>query len=239
MMDNLEFNPIVYSSIEEQISEVLIDYIKNGIIKPGDYLPPERELANKFQVSRVPVRESLKKLEAMGVVEIQHGKGAKVRGINHLPLINAITEDVHGLSLEDTITDLTEARLVIEVGAAKLAAVRRDSEDIIRMQKALQMMENSIANDDKGTGASLEFHMSVIKGSHNRTLYNLMAFLMEVLRQSREYTLARREGPVEAHEDHKKIYDAIFQGDSFLASQAMKKHLSNLFIEKNKIREVL
>jgi GntR family transcriptional regulator, transcriptional repressor for pyruvate dehydrogenase complex len=206
-----------------QIVQRIRNWIQEGTLKEGDPLPSERELAQLFDVSRVPVREALKILDFMGAVEHVRGKGVFVKKINMSQVMNSIdflmVDPVHAL------LDLFEAREAIELQATRLAAQRRTADDIAAMETVIAEMERNITVGVDVYDASTKFHSAVIAASHNSVISKINEFLADLLRYSRKQSLANPGRHETALAFHKKILQKIIEGDADGAVAVMAEHL--------------
>lgn len=217
------YTPLVRESLQEQVFNKLKTLVIEGQLKAGDYLPSERELCEKFGISRIPLREALKKLEWMGVISICHGRKTLINGLGIMPLVEVF--DLVKDSKEGSVSDLTEARLLFEVGAAKLAAIRATSDDIKHMKNILKSEENCLGNQAGAIDESLAFHLALVKSSKNKTITNFMIMILGLQRESREITMCDFEGQELSLKDHWKILEYIEKHDAANASNEMRKHL--------------
>ncbi len=231
------YKPLRKESLEKQVYNQLKNLIIEGHLLPGDFLPSERELCEQFQVSRLPVREALKKLEAIGVISISHGGKTLIRGMGVLPIIEIL--DFVQENGPSSVEDLTEARLIFEVGAARLSALRAEEEDIKRMREICQRMESDIGNQDELIAESLAFHLALAKSSKNKTVTNFMIMIVDLQRQSREITLSYLEGQQLSLEDHWNILNCIENRDPEGAANEMRKHLILRGPCKEKLKSLL
>lgn len=217
------YEPLNKESLQKQVFNKLKQLIIKGQLKAGGYLPSERELCEKFQISRVPVREALKKLEGLGVISINHGGKTLIKGLGVLPLIEIFdhAQELDSSSLED----LTEARLFFEVGAARLAALRATPEDIQHMKDICKKMTHDIGNQNQAIDDSLAFHLALSKSSKNKTISNFMIMVVDLQRESREISMCHFEGQDLSVKDHIKILECIERGDSEGAAIEMNRHL--------------
>ena len=208
--------------------EYVIDNIKGMIIrgelKQGEKIPSERELAERFNVSRVPIREALKILEYMGILDSTQGDGTYVRNFTVPDLVERMNFAVTGTA--DTIMDLLELRIDLECFAAYHAALRRTDEDIAQFRKALLDMREAKRNStpDDETIARLrqlshQFHRCLVQAAHNAVLTSVYENLYELLDIS---NLA-----------HEAIFNRIIQQDAEGARQSMKEHLSEVRVKLN------
>ena len=227
----MEFKEIFPVHLYENVIEQIMELIKNNELKPGDKLPPERELAEKLSISRGSLRQAFRVLESKGLIKSKPGGGRFVREIKNNTHNN--TENII-LSLEkSSILELLEAREMFEVKIAEITAQRAAPEDIESIEKALRKMnkEEGIQDDEK-TESDTEFHLAIASASHNFVFINIIRLHLDLLKDTREKTWkipGRRE---EQQEEHQAIFKAIKEHNSKKAGEAMMKHLK-------KVREVL
>ena len=223
----MEFKEITPVRLYESVIEQIMDLIKNNELKPGDKLPPERELAEKFSISRGSLREAFRVLESRGIIKSKPGGGRYIREIRKNGHNN--TENII-LSLEkSSILELLEAREIFEVKIVKLAAQRAIVEDIKSIEKALNKMnEEEELKDDKKTESDTEFHLAIAGASHNFVFVNIIKLHLDLLKETREKTQqipGRRE---ERWHEHQAILQGIKEHDSKKAGEAILKHLRNI-----------
>jgi GntR family transcriptional repressor for pyruvate dehydrogenase complex len=225
----VQFGPVERTTLHEQIVEKIKAMIEDGTLKPGDSLPSERELARDMQVSRIPVREALKMLEFMGVIEIRHGRAAVVRGLGQAAMIDTIN-----LVLEsgpNELYELNQARIILELGAAKLACEKRTETDIAHMKEILDRMEAEIDDGCNVVDTSMEFHMALMRATKNKILCSFMMLFRDLLRESRSISLKRPGRPQEALDEHKAILQAVIDKDSNLTASLLETHIGKHFVK--------
>ena len=227
----MEFREIAPVRLYESVIEQIMELIKNNELKPGDKLPPERELAEKLSISRGSLREAFRVLESRGFIKSKPGGGRYIREIRKN--VHNDTENII-LSLEkSSILELLEAREIFEVKIAEIAAQRATFEDIEIIEEALNKMnEEDGLKDDKKTESDTEFHLAIASASHNFVFINIIRLHLDLLKDTREKTWkipGRRE---EQQEEHQAIFKAIKEHNSKKAGEVMLKHL-------RKVREVL
>ena len=227
--EDQELNKLVDKSSEmlySQIVERMRIWIMKGYLKEGDMLPSERELAQMFDVSRMPVSQALKILEFLGVAQHVRGKGYCVQKINIHHVLNNIGFLV--LDPQRGLHDLYEAREAIEIQAARLAAQRRTQDDLDSMEDALLEMERNITMKRDVKDASVRFHSALISAAGNEVLIKINEFLMEMLRYSRQESLKEVSNQEIALAYHKQIFQAVKEQDGDRASADMQEHLRGL-----------
>ena len=223
----MEFKEIAPVRLYESVIEQIMDLIKNNELKPGDKLPPERELAEKLSISRNSLREAFRVLESRGLIKSKPGGGRFIREIwknGHNNTENII------LSLEkSSILELLEAREIFEVEIVELAAQRATPEDIELIEKALNKMnQKEELKDDKKMESDTEFHLAIAGASHNFVFINIMKLHLDLLKETREKTWqipGRRE---KQYQEHRAILQAIKEHNSKKAEEAMLKHLMSI-----------
>jgi GntR family transcriptional repressor for pyruvate dehydrogenase complex len=212
----------LYKKIVDEIRGMVVE----GKLKAGEKLPSERELADQFGVSRVPVREALKTLEFMGIVQYVRGDGIYVHTVNTHDLLQNIefaiqdNEDVHKI-----LEELFEVREAIEIKATQLAAVRRTEQDLEILQEAVWDMERDVQMRRNHKQSSLDFHTGIIKASKNKILCRINEALLDLHKLSRQKSAeAGGRGPI-ALDYHRKLLQAIRDKDADKAGNIMCQHL--------------
>lgn len=211
----------------------LIEEIVTGELQPGDMLPRELDLAERFDVSRGVVREGIRALEERGLVSVKHGKGATV---NEPALWSALDEDVLDVMIasgaSDRLAEVLECQRMFEVQAAGLAAARASSADLAQLEEAIRQMSATADRVATNRGsaaryqeARLAFHRGVVRAAGNATLARLSEPLHRVLA-----AVGRREQPparrVAAEiEEYRAINATIAARDALQASETMERHL--------------
>jgi DNA-binding FadR family transcriptional regulator len=213
----------------EKVFGFLREQLLEGVIRNGDRLLPERELALQLGVSRPIVREALRALSMMGVVEIRERVGTVVRQ----PDVSVLG-DVFAFSLNqvpDAIDDVMQARIALECQAIRLACQRATTADIERMREALDLIEATV-NDAAGGGlADFDFHFALVKASKSDTitqLYGAMATLLTRSHKDRRQLVGDHEHSATMKrtvvEDHRHLLEAVIAGDEDAADQALRQH---------------
>lgn len=218
-------------SIQQTKSEFVAEQLKKKIISgeyaSGDKLPVEAELCQSFGVSRITVREAMKKLSTMGLVEIKQGKGTFVKsvdlGVFMKPLFQLVEYS------EINIEAIYTARELIESGIAGLAAASRSTEDIARLENVLQNIRYCYDQGDlEGCyQCDVDFHMALAKAAGNPILLATMEVLQDIddacVKRYDKY-LVGYEGSKKEHQD---ILDAVIRQDTQQAQETMRLHARN------------
>jgi len=219
----MHVEPIRSTRIYEEIVRQVKVLISEGKLKSGDRLPPERELAEKFMVSRTSVREALRALESRGLVEIRAGEGAFVRDISLEALIEPLALVI--LPHREAVGELFEARRLLEPAIAALAARRATPDEIAEMERILEDQAKEVAQGRTGLAQDAAFHAALAQSAHNRSISRIVSALMDLLTQSREESLHTPGRPTRSHQDHVRILDAIRRRDELAAHRALLDHL--------------
>jgi len=219
----MEIAPIKSTRIYEEIVRQVKQLITEGRLKSGDRLPPERELADKFVVSRTSVREALRALESLGLIEIRPGEGTFVRHVSVDALVGPLALVM--TSEREAIGDLFEARRVLEPAIAALAASRATPDEVQEMERILDDQAREIAAGKTGLAQDAAFHAAIGTAAHNRAITRTVHAIMDLLTQSREESLNTPGRPTRSHEDHRRILQAIARRNAAAARQAMLDHL--------------
>jgi len=226
------FKKIQPIRLYESVAEQIINLIKSNELKPGDKLPPERELAEKFSISRASIREAFRVLESRGLIKSTPGGGRFIREINKDSLIN--TDNVI-LNLEkSSILELLEAREIFEVKIVELAVQRASAKDVKEIEKNFNRMsglrerEYKDTEDVEKTELDTEFHLAIARASRNFVFINIMRFHLELLNNIRNKTLQIPGRQEEQYKEHLSIFKAIKEHNSNKAANAMLYHLRNI-----------
>ena len=208
----------VHEGIVSQIRQLMT----GGHIKPGDQLPSERELSEKLRVSRASVREAIRALESLGLVEIRIGAGTYVASPVHTLLspLASVT-----LQQRDVLLDIFEARKTIEPEIAAFAARRAGAEEIERMEEILAEQARQIAAGDTGVEADTAFHALLAQAAKNKVFLKLNEAIVDSLYETRERSLTIGGRPERSLQGHREILKAIRAKNPARARLAMLAHL--------------
>lgn len=226
------YTPIQSELLYKQIVNQIESRIEVGDLKVGDQLPPERELAAQFDVSRTVVREAVKALLQKGIVEIQPGRGTFIT--NGIP--GAVQHALGMLRKFDSVngsSNLVEVREILEPEIAALAATRITDEHIAAMKKAVETMETALTDAETFVEADLDFHIALAEGTHNPIILILINSIIDLLREQRKRTGLVPSGLARGQHHHKIILEAIIRRDPQAARQAMQDHLQQVREDSN------
>jgi GntR family transcriptional repressor for pyruvate dehydrogenase complex len=210
-------------NIKDMALEQLKRFIASGVLKVGERLPSERELAERLGVGRNSVREAIKVLEATGLLESRIGEGTFVTARTGASIGRTI-----GLKLAawgGTIVEIIDAREMIEVEASRVAASRVQPAEHEALRAELERMEHA-ADFQTYLAADMQFHRLVAQASHNAIIARIVADLIDLLEQVlREAEGDRLPTGVESDGSHRQVYEAIVRRDGVAAADAMRQHL--------------
>lgn len=217
--------PIKREPLATEIARRLVDYLLSGGVEPGERMPSERQLAEAFGVGRSSMREALKALTLLGLVEVRHGDGTYLMRDDSALLPRVIE---WGLFLgEQRTLDLVEARQKIEADIAGLAAARRDEADLAELSRLLTRMEQ-LSHETGPPGEFVDvdvaFHLRVAEASHNTALRDILSGIQALLRVwiARVIVAGHRDT---SYQEHVPILAAIVAGDVAAAEAAMAAHM--------------
>ena len=219
----MDIEPVKSTRIYEEIVRQVKQLIGEGRLKSGDRLPPERDLAEKFRVSRTSVREALRALQSRGLIEIRAGEGAFVRDVSVETLIEPLALVI--LPHREAVGELFEARRLLEPAIAALAARRATREEIQEMERILEDQAKEVAAGRTGMVQDGALHAAIANSAHNRAITRIVNALMDLLTQSREESLHTPGRPTRSHEDHRRILEAVRRRDEVAAHRSMLDHL--------------
>ena len=226
MLNAESIAPIIRQPVAEQVARQLLALVQSGKLKPGEQLPPERELAATLGVSRPSLREALRALSLLGVLRIRQGGGVYVSSLDPESLLAPLHFFI-SLNARN-VEDLFEARLVIESEITRIAAEKISPENLAILKECVEFESNELDDEDKVIESDVKFHKVLFETVDNSFLQQFATSLHILGKASREIT-GHIPGVVEQSlDDHKRILHAIEAGDGNAAAAAMRQHLSNV-----------
>jgi DNA-binding FadR family transcriptional regulator len=221
-----EFGPVERKILWEQVAEQLMDMLRDRHLRPGDKLPPERELAAMMQVSRPSLREALRALSLMNVLEVRQGAGTFVTSLETELLVEHLD---FVLSLdESSLIELFEARKIVEIGIAGLAAQRITGEELAELDAGLARSQNTLHHPVDFLEADEQLHKTIIKAARNPIMSRVIDSISRLLMVSRSRTVEIAGVREQTVEDHRAIVTALKRRDPEAAREAMLQHLNNV-----------
>lgn len=236
----MSFTPIKPKKISTQIAEQIRNSIMSGEFVPGDRLPPERELAEMFGVSRPSVREALNILGASGLVEVLQGGGTTVKSLMEQGSGNALSEMIR--IEQERALDVIEVRKCMESWTAYYAAQRALPDDLRRMADIIDAMRVNLTTLQPSEDLDANFHIVVARATHNVVWLHLMQNIFDAMKEFQRgvwrAVYLTEEDQHQLFNHHQAVYQAIRQRDSDRARTLMLEHLgfaeerSNLYLKK-------
>ena len=223
----MQLEPAQRIPLSQVVFDQLLDRIRNGSLRPGDRLPGEYELMRRLGVGRSSVREALRGLIMLGVVETKPGRGAIVLSHTSTPLAHLRSRQGSILQLQQlAVLDLLEVRESLEGQAAELAVKRATPAGLVSIERAALDVEKRIQEGTNYYRANVEFHMAIARASHNGVLAESLQYLMREVRTFRERVMREvREVPLRDVTEHRAILKAIQARKPAGARRAMVKHI--------------
>ncbi|MCL2581847.1 MAG: FadR family transcriptional regulator [Streptosporangiales bacterium] len=221
------FSKVSVGRMSEVIVEKIRELMREGQLKPGDRLPPERELCERFGVSRVTMREALRMLESAGLVDIR--VGARGGAFVTAPTSNRVGEGLADLLTLSVISasNVTEVRMILEVGIVPLVCERATEDDLARLEKICERAEEALRAGDYTMDMSLEFHTAVAQATHNPALEMLVeSFRGPILMSLEEAREVAPEMGGRGTEEHEQFIEAVRRRDADAAARVMRQHLT-------------
>jgi len=211
----------VYEEVAKQIEHLILTKLH-----PGDKLPAERELAEMLGVSRSSVRDAMRSLELVGLVEPRQGAGTVVREISAdvlvTPLANVLAHK------RQLVGELLEFRKMLEPPLAARAATLASADKLAQMEEILRRQGDKLSHGELAIEEDSEFHYAIATASDNSVVLKVLDILMDLLRETRARSLQRKGRPEKSIAGHRRILAAIKRRDAGAAEAAMRQHLRDI-----------
>ena len=212
----------VYEGVARQIERL----ISEGSLKPGDKLPSERELAEMFRVSRSSLRDGIRKLELLGLVEARHGEGTIVRDLSADSLVSPIASML--VRKRQLVAELLDVRKMLEPPLAGRAATNASADDIVHLADILRRQGEKVRRGELAIEEDSEFHYNIARAARNSVIMKVLDVLMGLLRKTRERSLQVGGRLQRSFAGHRRILRAIERRDAAAAEAAMRRHLEQI-----------
>lgn len=216
------------SSVQRGIISKLRDYIEYKNLEPGDKLPSERMLSERFEVSRSNIREAIQKLEFFGILKSRPQSGTFIANIGRVAM-SGMLDDI--LRLEDpSFKSLVETRILLELKTVRLASLRRTEEDLEKIGAALEAYRTKVLNGQDAVEEDLLFHLAIAKASKNSTMNTFMLIITpEIITNFNKHHVCDANLSFKGIKEHEEIFEAIKDQDAKKAKEKMKAHFSVLY----------
>jgi len=213
-------------SLSDRLARRIRDLIQQREYKEGDRLPSIMEMARSFGVGHPTVREALKKLEAVGAVEIRHGSGVYVSRSDEVMLL--ATPDYAPVVTQKLLADLIRSRMPLEMQSIAEAVPHLTARHLKEMRRLLNEAEKHLDDDGVLNKVNMQFHRQIAVASENAVLLQLLDVLREMFQQEQLVILTIFGSRKEDHRGHLAILDALERRDADLAVARMRTHLQNV-----------
>jgi GntR family transcriptional repressor for pyruvate dehydrogenase complex len=211
----------IYEEVARQIERLIL-----AKMKPGDKLPAERELSEMFRVSRSSIRDAIRSLELVGLVEPRQGVGTVVREITAETLVNPLSNVL--VRQRQLVSELLDVRKMLEPPLAARAATHASDDEIAEMEDILQRQAEKMAKGELAVEEDSEFHYAIAMASGNSVVLKVLDLLMDLLRATREKSLQVEGRPQKSIGGHRRILAAIKKRDAAGAEAAMCRHVEEV-----------
>lgn len=227
-MDLIEkFETIKVESPVDKIIKQIRDSIASGQMNPGDKLPSERLLSEKFGIGRTYVRDAIKKLEFFGILKTNPQSGTVVSGID-ITAMEGLLSNVIKLS-ENDFAHMVETRVLLETFACSQAAMRRTDENIRELEDSLEAYRLRVAAGHSGVNEDFGFHLKIAEASQNQVIKSLMLIIIpDIIQIYRKLNVCGDGGYQKTYAEHRKILDHIISQDPGKAAETMRLHLKEV-----------
>lgn len=215
--------PVSKVSISEEIAQQIMDLISEGHLKPGQRLPPERDLCKQFGIGRSSLREALRCLSIMGVLDARVGEGTSV-AVDGGKFLGKVVE-WRLITEKHDIEDLLEVRIALETVAAARVAALGSKEELARLKELLKKMSAAQGDAKRFAALDLQFHIGIAQISENALLSDLISMIRGQLVRGVSTVLLLPDAIALSHREHEGILKAMERGNPEAARKAMQAHL--------------
>jgi GntR family transcriptional repressor for pyruvate dehydrogenase complex len=214
--------PVEKQTLAKVVMQRLVEYIQGSNLQPGDALPSQHELAVQLSVSRPVLREAMQGLASIGLIEIRPGSGCYVR--DQRPQDDS--DNLFEVLTHESALELYEARMVVEVELAGMAAERATEADLQQMQAILARIKRTVARGQPSTQITFAFHQALNRAGHNSYLFRMLHLFSKArLSQGVRVETTFPDVTTGEYDSHKILYEAVYSRDAARARQAYREHL--------------
>jgi GntR family transcriptional repressor for pyruvate dehydrogenase complex len=218
--------PIRKTRVAEEIADRIRMMILDGTLPPGQPLPAERQLAERFGVSRGSVRDAFRTLETIGLLATRHGQGTFPQELDVDRLVAPLASVLsYRHDLQDELLDV---RRMFEPAVARVAAARATDEDLADLQRVLDAQRRKLKTGRSAIVEDTAFHAILARATRNRVIVTIMATLNDLLVESRKRTLKQKGRPERSIRGHEAVVAALRRRDGDLAANAMREHIDQI-----------
>jgi GntR family transcriptional repressor for pyruvate dehydrogenase complex len=224
--DSLLITPIKKTRVAEEVADRIRVLMLDGTFPPGEPLPSERHLAERFGVSRGSIRDALRTLETIGLLETRHGQGTFPHELSVDRLVAPLASVMAYRS--DLQDELLDVRRMFEPAVARVAALRASNEDLSDLQRLLDAQRQKLKTGQSAIAEDTAFHAILARSTRNRVVMSIMTTLNDLLVESRTHSLEQKGRPARSVEGHEAVVAALQRKDPEGASQAMYNHIDQI-----------
>ena len=218
----LELRPVPRQTLAKAVMQQLLEFMEAASLQTGDPLPSQHELARQLGVSRPVLREAMQGLASVGVVDIRPGSGCYVGD----PRATADPDSIFEVFTHESALEVLEARMVLEVELAGLAAQRATEDDFEAMTVILRRLKRTVARGSETSPITSDFHAALARAGKNAVLFRMSQLLRRPRRnQGIRIEQALPDITAGEYERHLALYEAVRGGDADRARAAMREHL--------------
>ncbi|HET9753266.1 MAG TPA: FadR/GntR family transcriptional regulator [Myxococcales bacterium] len=225
-IDPLAFETIHRGRVYEQVLRQIQEQIASGRLKPGDKLPPERVLAQRFQVSRSSIRDAIQALQTLRLVRSRQGGATAVCEISADSLVSPLSRALK--EQQGLVAELMEARKMIEPLLAARAAANATDQDVARLEDVLRRQAEKMRRGEPIIEEDSEFHYAIAVAARNSVVQRMVDMLMDLLRENRIRGMQGPGRPQRSLAGHSRVVDAIRRHDVRAAQAAMLRHIREI-----------
>ncbi|QOY33910.1 FadR/GntR family transcriptional regulator [Anaerobacillus isosaccharinicus] len=211
----------IYIEIIRELNHI----IQEDELKTGDKLPSERELSERLNVGRSSVREALRSLELLDLIETRRGEGTFIKSIGGHRLVEVLASFF--LREKKARNDLAETRKIVEIEGLRLACERIDEAQLQNLEKLIEQSKKSWDNGDFPVEEDYLFHKTIVEACHNSLLLHIWISLVEYSKVALRESLSREGRPEQSIKEHIQIYTALKSRNEEEAIKALRNHLEN------------
>jgi GntR family transcriptional repressor for pyruvate dehydrogenase complex len=218
--------PIKKTRVAEEVADRVRALMLDGTFPPGEPIPSERHLAERFGVSRGSIRDALRTLETIGLLETRHGQGTFARELSVDRLVAPLASVMAYRS--DLQDELMDVRRMFEPAVARVAALRATKEDLDDLQRILDTQRQKLKTGQSAIVEDTAFHAILARSTRNRVVMSIMATLNDLLVESRTHSLEQKGRPARSMDGHEAVVAALRRQDAEGAYQAMYHHIDQI-----------
>jgi GntR family transcriptional repressor for pyruvate dehydrogenase complex len=218
--------PIKKTRVAEEVADRIRTLMLDGTFPPGEPLPSERHLAERFGVSRGSIRDALRTLETIGLLETRHGQGTFPHELSVERLVAPLASVMAYRS--DLQDELLDVRRMFEPAVARAAALRATDEDLADLERILETQRQKLKGGQSAIAEDTAFHAVLARATRNRVVMSIMATLNDLLVESRTQSLRQKGRPARSIDGHEAVVAALRRRDADGASQAMYNHIDQI-----------